>query len=155
MFLAVDKTKTPLRASQLRITRAPPLCCSPIIKSCIPPRLRPPLIIPQQLSFHYPSDGPPPLNVAVPTVLAPFWHPPLLRLFASIALLVAVCSRHHLPCCGDITPSSPPQRHRMKQTLPSTPAMQMTMAQTTSTQTTTLQRTTQTMIKTMPLRCRQ
>jgi hypothetical protein len=28
-------------------------------------------------------------------------------LFARIALLVAVCSRHHLPCCWNITPSSP------------------------------------------------
>ncbi len=28
-------------------------------------------------------------------------------LLARIALLVAVCSQHHLPCCGDIIPSSP------------------------------------------------
>ncbi len=27
-------------------------------------------------------------------------------LSAWFALLVAVCSHHHLPCCGDITPSS-------------------------------------------------
>ncbi len=31
-------------------------------------------------------------------------------LFARIALLVAVCFCHHLPCHGDITPSSPPTK---------------------------------------------
>jgi hypothetical protein len=43
MFLAVNKTKTPPRASQLRITRALPWCFPPIIQSCLPPRLRPPI----------------------------------------------------------------------------------------------------------------
>jgi hypothetical protein len=35
-------------------------------------------------------------------------------LFARIPLLVAVCSCHHLPCLGDITPSSPPTKTQDK-----------------------------------------
>ncbi len=31
-------------------------------------------------------------------------------LFASFSLLLAVCSPHHLPCHGDITPSSHPTK---------------------------------------------
>jgi hypothetical protein len=44
-------------------------------------------------------------------------------LFARITLLVTVCSHHHLPCRGDITPSSPTTDYgnRTKQPLPPHP----------------------------------
>ncbi len=69
----------------LQITRAPPWRFPPKIQSCLVPPLPPPSIFRQQLSFHYPSNGPPPLNAAFPAVLVPSWHPPLLH----IVLLVA------------------------------------------------------------------
>jgi hypothetical protein len=43
-------------------------------------------------------------------------------LFARIALLVAVCSCHHLPCCADITPSSPPTKTQDKADSPPHPS---------------------------------
>ncbi len=43
-------------------------------------------------------------------------------LIARIALLVAVCSCHHLSCCGDVTPSSPPTKTQGKADSPPHPS---------------------------------
>jgi hypothetical protein len=133
MFLEVNKTKNPPRAYQLRISRAPPWCFLSIIQSCLPPRLRPPINNPLSVSIIHPMD--PSRSMLNPQGYQfPPGTLPSSMLFASIALLVTVCSCHHLPCRGDIsTPSSPPLRHRTKQTLPTTPAKKTIMVQTTTT----------------------
>jgi hypothetical protein len=43
-------------------------------------------------------------------------------LFARITLLVTVCSQNHLPCQGDITPSSPPTKMKEKADSPPHPS---------------------------------
>ncbi len=137
----MDKTKTPPRASQTENNyhRAPLWCFPPIIQSCLPPRLRPPITNPSTVKLPLSILWTPLAQCCLPgsisSLLAP--SPPPCYLLGLRCLLLYVLAMvcpvveisHHLP---------PPQQiHRTKQTLPPNPAMQtmttqLMMMQTTS-----------------------
>jgi hypothetical protein len=123
MFLAVGKAKTPPRASQLRITRAPPWCFPPIIQSCLLPRLWPPIDNPLTVYLPLSIQWTPIAQCCLPGGISSLMTPSpppcyllglhclWLYVLAIICLVVGIS--HHLP-------PPHPQRHRRKQIPPPT-----------------------------------